>query len=124
MAVTRLLHPNLVYAIHSDTDSENTAQTIEEGPLTLHSIDADNEDNASPSYVKIYDSDSVIVVGTTVPDYVFLIPASTRLVIEIPGGVELQSGAQVATVTAGGTGGTTSPTSSVPLRVTYSSEVE
>ena len=119
MAVTRFLHPNVQTAIHSDTDSENTAAAVEESPVMVHSIDADNASNGAASYVKFYDTLDTVVVGTTVPDHVFMIPASVRLVIESPDGLHFGAVCQVATVTAGGTGGTTSPTSSMILRLTY-----
>lgn len=119
MAVTRFLHPEVDVAIHSDTDTENTAQTIEENPLSIHSLDVDNLANATPVYVKLYNTLETVIVGTTVPDYVFMIPGTTRLVIECPHGIDFSNAAQVATVTAGGTGGTTSPTSAVILRATY-----
>lgn len=123
MAVTRFLHPNLALAIYVDSDTENTAQTVEESELKIKSLDIDNSANGSASYVKFYDTLATVVVGTTVPDYVLMVPASTRLVIDAKG-FNFANGAQVATVTAGGTGGVTSPSSAVILRLTYETEVE
>lgn len=119
MAVTRFLHPNIDVAIHNDTDTENTAVTLEESAVLLHSLDIDNSANGAASYVKLYDTVATVVVGTTVPDYVFMVPASVRVVVESPDGLNLSNGCQIATVTAGGTSGTTSPTSAVLLAVTY-----
>lgn len=124
MAVTRFLHPNVDVAIHHDTDTENTAVTLEESPVLIHSLDIDNSANGSPSYVKLYDSVATIVVGTTVPDYVFMVPASLRMIIESPDGLNFANGCQIATVTAGGTAGSTSPSSAVILAVTYNVETE
>lgn len=119
MAVTRFLHPNVDIAVHHDTDSENTAQVVEESAVLVHSLDIDNAANGAAAYVKLYDTVATVVVGTTVPDYVFMVPASTRMIIESPDGFNFANGCQVATVTAGGTGGTTSPTSPVILAITY-----
>lgn len=124
MTITRFLHPDITYAIHSDTDTENSAVVISEGPCNIHSLDVDNSANGAASFVKFYDTLATVVVGTTVPDYIFMVPASVRVTFEAPLGLVFSAACQVATVTAAGTAGSTSPTSSAILKAVYTPEEE
>jgi hypothetical protein len=119
MAITRLIHPNLAYFVHSDTAIAGTAVTIAERSVTIYYIRVDNSANGAASYLKFYFINTPVTVGTTVPDEVILLPASTIVNRSMPGGLIVPTGLIVACTTAGGTSGSTSPSSSVPLQVTY-----
>lgn len=117
MAVTTSPFSDLISgsALIVDLDMDNTAEVnVRAGTTTLFSFDVDNSANGAASYLKIWDSLSP-TVGTTAPDYIFKIAASTREVIDfdLGEGSAFSSGLSFACVTAGGTGGTTSPTSNV-----------
>lgn len=108
--------------IFTETSIANTAITIVGAAGVIYMIDIDNTGNAAQDeYVKFYNSNGAVTVGTTVPDHVFMIYRGHRRPIAIPEGLNFAIGIQVACVQSGGTGGTTSPTSAVPLRVTYTS---
>lgn len=117
----------LLTAIVVDTVSNATAEVnVRGGSTRVHAVEIDNSANVAASFFKMYDVVSV-VVGTTAPDYVFLVPASTAVRIIFGEGIDddgdltfgelFSNGLTFATVTTGGTGGTTNPGSSVPVRI-------
>lgn len=116
----------LLTAIVIDTSANATAEVnVRGGATTVFAIEVDNTANAAATYLKLYDAVSV-VVGTTAPDYVFLIPALTSKRFILGHGIEddgdflfgdlFSNGLTFAAVTAGGTGGTDNPGSAVPVR--------
>ena len=89
----------------------------------LFMVDIDNTSNPSEdAYVCVYDSSGspTIVVGTTVPDYVFLARGGTRKVysvFEASGqGIPFSGGLSVVAKTTGGAGGTEGLTNDVVIR--------
>lgn len=101
-----------------DSDSDATSEdNINGGPGTIKNVFIDNSANAAISYVKFYDSASAVTVGTTVPDMILPCNASSRYVYSFKNGVFFQNGIGVASVTAAGTAGTTSPTSDVVIYI-------
>lgn len=121
MAVTNTSLPALASTfLFTDTVSANAAIPVKASSATLYAIDVDNTANASASYTKIWNvASGSVVVGTTVPDMIILVPASTRVSIPIPAGIVFGTALSEATVTTAGTAGTTSPSSSVIVRLVY-----
>ena len=119
MAVTTQTISSLSTSLFNDTDNANSAVTVKGSSGTLYYIEIDNTANGAASYSKFYDSAGAITVGTTAPDDIIKVPASGSVKIPFIGGRAFANGLQVATVTAGGTAGTTSPTSDVIVRVAY-----
>lgn len=119
MAVSTLTITSLSTSLFQDTDCANAAVTVKGSSGVLTMIDVDNTANAAATYVKMWNSTGAITVGTTAPDQILYVPASTRLVFVMPAGVTWGTGTQVAAVTAAGTAGTTSPTSDVIVRISY-----
>ena len=119
MAVTTTPLSNPVGAnIVTDTASNATAENdVRSGATTVYLVDVDNTANAAETYTKLYDSASP-TVGTTAPDFIFKVTASTRKVFVLDmSGVAFTTGLSFATVTAAGTAGTSSPSSSVIVRI-------
>lgn len=121
MAVT---NTNLGYVsgakLFQDTDSENTAVTIVAATATLYQLEIDNTANAAQdNFVKLFDTAGAVTVGTTVPEYVFRIRQGVKRSLVFPDGLVFINGIVAATVTAGGTAGTTSPGSAVVLKAVY-----
>lgn len=103
----------------SDTDSDGTAESnINDGPATIFCISIDNNANAAVEYSKFYDAATAITVGTTAPDMILMSNASSRHHWVFTNGLTFSTGLTFATVTAGGTAGTTSPTSDVRVDIT------
>ena len=121
MAVTTLTLTALATSLFKDTGSSNAAIVVKATAGTLYIIHVDNSGNAAAaSYVKLYDSAGAVTIGTTAPDWIFKVAGAYHgEVLVIPGGVVFASGLQVATVTTGGTAGTTGPTSGVTVEVAF-----
>ncbi len=102
----------------ADTSATATSQLAETGAGTLFLIDIDNTNNSTKTYVKMYDA-TAPTIGTTNPDWIFMAPASVRRVYSIPGGLAFSTGLSYAAVTTAGSPGTTSPTSSVAVRLSF-----
>lgn len=102
----------------SDTSVTNSAQQAKSGAGTLVLVDIDNTNNGAITYVKMWDATS-ITVGTTSPDWIFMVPPSIRRVFSIPKGLTFGTGLGYAAVTTGGTAGTTNPSSAVALRLAF-----
>lgn len=124
MATTNvIITPPSGATVFTDSANANAAIAVKGSSATIYMLVMDNTANAAVSYVKLYNLTTAVTVGTTVPDMVFNIPASRSVtynpVSDNGGGTVFGTGLQVATVTAGGTAGTTSPSSSVALRIVY-----
>ena len=84
-------------------------------PGSIYLVYADNSANAFDVFLKFYDTTAAVTLGTTAPDYVFLIDASSRLQFIMPGGTAFTSGISYACVDDGGTSGTSAPGSGIPV---------
>lgn len=118
VTVTPLSNPlgtKLVKDLDSDATGENDVLA---GACTVYIVDIDNTANAAVSYTKLYDA-AAPTIGTTVPDIVLRVPSSKRrsFVIGAPADGQPFTNLSFATVTAGGTAGTTSPTSDVIVQI-------
>lgn len=101
----------------TETAANATADTdIVSGSATIYMIDIDNSAVAATTYVKLYNNANP-TVGTTAPDMVLMVAATTRRVFPFPEGIAFGTAVSFAAVTTGGTSGTTSPTGSVVVRL-------
>lgn len=119
MAVSNLILTALSTNLFKDSANTNAAIVVKGSSGTLYVIHIDNSALAAVAYVKLYDTASAVTVGTTVPDWVFRIPASVQLAITLMGGVAFANGLQVATVTTGGTAGTTAVATPPTVNIAY-----
>lgn len=101
-----------------DTANTSTAVTIKATSATLYELELDNTANAAASYVKFYNTGTV-TVGTTVPDAILMVPASTKITLVFPGGTVFGTALSVATVTTGGTAGATGPVTAITVKAVY-----
>ena len=129
MAVTRTSLPTSISGgrtILYDSDADDTAETdVMGGATKVNVMVIDNTSNAAISYLKLWDAKGP-TVGTTAPDFIFQLPASQVVLLEfeeedstgtISEYVTFATALSWACVTAGGTAGTTSPTSDVKMWV-------
>ncbi len=106
-------------ALFTDTDNAGTAVVVKASSAVLYELELDNTANAcAASYFKAWNTGSV-TVGTTVPDLVVMIPAATKITLVFPSGITFGTAMSFATTTAGGTTGSTGPTSDVVVRAVY-----
>lgn len=121
MAVTQLpaASPSGVVS-YNNTDSNETKSAVKASSGTIYSITIDNSANGAASYVKLYDvASGSVTVGTTAPDWIFKVAASVKRTVVFPEGLAFATALTEASVTAGGTAGTTGPTSDVNLFIVY-----
>jgi len=105
---------------YKNTASNATKSGVKGSSGNLYALIIDNSANVAASFVKLYDAASgSVTVGTTAPDWIFKVPASTKLTIILPETIAFDTGLTEATVTAGGTAGTSNPSSSVVLTLLY-----
>lgn len=98
-----------------ETDDENTTNT---SPV-VHTVMIKNNHGATDAYLKLYNTQNAVTVGTTVPDIILRAHAAaeitTWIVLE---GLPL-TGLSMACVQEAGTAGTTAPAAAVNAWFTY-----
>lgn len=106
--------------LFTETDLESTAVAVQASSTVVYQIEIDNTANAAQdNYVKFYNTAGAVTVGTTVPDMVVEVRQGVKRSIVIPDGLAYETGLAVCCVTAGGTAGTSSPGSSVVVKIVY-----
>lgn len=120
MAVSNAKLPTLW--IVQDTDADNTVEKdVVVGPCRLLHVEATNP-NTAVVYLKLFNKINP-VLGTDAPDEIIECAGSgteggvTDIPIHPPKGLLFSVGLSFACVTAGGTAGTTSPTSNVTVNL-------
>lgn len=104
--------------IITDSDTDETCEgNVFDGAATVFAVYGDNTANAALTYMKFYDLDTPVTVGTTAPSMILMFAASARVFWVFTNGVTFNTGLSFAAVTAAGTGGTTGPTSAVVTAV-------
>ena len=107
-------------ALFVDTDIAGTAVAVKASSAVVYEIEVDNTANGAASYLKLWNTaQGSVTVGTTVPDWVLMIPASVSRTLVMPAGITFGTALTVACTTAGGTTGSTGPTSDVTVRIVY-----
>jgi hypothetical protein len=102
-----------------DTDADATDEIIDSTSGTFYTVYVDNSSNSGDVYVKLWNNSSAanITVGTTNPDWIFPVPASSTKQFCFPDGFAYSAGLVMACVTSPGTEGTTGPTNDVLVRI-------
>ena len=107
-------------SLFQDTANANAAIAVKASSGVLYAAELDNTAVAAASYFKLYNAAAGgVTVGTTVPDWVIMVPASTKITLVLPSGITFGTAISAATVTAGGTSGTTSPTGNFAVKLVY-----
>jgi hypothetical protein len=104
--------------LYTDTDLVGTAVAVKASIAVVYELELDNTANAAASYFKAFNTGTV-VVGTTVPDIVIMVPALTKITLVLPSGVTFGTALTVCATTAGGTAGSTGPTSDFAVKIVY-----
>lgn len=110
--------------IFTDTVIGNAVDAIKASSAKMYYAIVDNTANVAASYVKFWNTASgSVIVGTTSPDLIVYVPAG--VLVSVPfftgaaQGITFATALSAACLTTGGTGGSTSPSSSVILTVSY-----
>jgi hypothetical protein len=113
-----------VEKVYNSTAMGGTIEGIKASSALVYSVIVDNTANGAATYVKLYNvASGSVTVGTTVPDEVIYVPASVVVThvfyTAAAAGKTFGTALSAAAVTAGGTAGTTSPSSSASVTLTY-----
>ena len=125
MAITRINVTTPTNEIlFSDSAMGNAVDAVKASYAVVNYIIIDNTLNNSAVYVKLYNlASGSVTVGTTAPDEIIYVPASSIIthVLYTAAVVGKTFGTAVSAVcvTAGGTAGSTPPTMSVPVTISY-----
>ena len=111
--------------LFNDTSIGNSVDTIKTTSVKLYYATIDNSSNGSAVYLKIFTTTAPasVVVGSTAPDFVIYIPASTVLTVDLltdaaSPGFQFNQASAIC-VTQAGTGGTNSPANNVDVTIAY-----
>lgn len=103
-----------------DTSAANAAVAVKASSAVLYELELDNTANGAASYFKLYNlAAASVVVGTTAPDFIVMVPASVSRTLVIPSGITFGTALSYTGVTAGGTAGSTSPSSALAIKLVY-----
>ena len=101
---------NLGKRILKDTAVTNSVVHNATGAAgSIHSIFVDNNGLAAIVFLKFWDQATTVTLGTTDPVLCFLIPASSREILNFPDGLVFSTGISYACVQTPGTAGTAAP---------------
>ena len=104
-----------------DADCDTTVETVAGSGVTVHAIDIDNTLNTSTHdvWLHMFNTTGSVTVGTTAPDSSLPCRGGERITYSSVDGWAFATGLKVCCKTAGGTAGTTAPTSDVKVRILY-----
>lgn len=111
--------------LFTDSAMGATVDAVKAGSATVFWVQIDNSANSgAATYVKLFNlAAGSVTVGTTVPDEVIYVPAGAKITHMLMTGANpgksFNTALSAIAVTAGGTGGSTAPTSSVPVTICY-----
>jgi hypothetical protein len=102
----------------------NVSSPTNESSALVYSVVVNNTANGASSYVKLFNlAQGSVTLGTTPPDEIVFVPASTTVTHVLSTGAApgktFGTALSAACVTVGGTSGSTSPASSVVVTITY-----
>ena len=110
--------------VYTSSAMGSTVEGIKASSAKVFSIIIDNSLNNAATYVKLWNvASGSVVLGTTAPDDIILVPANA-VVTEVyytgaSQGKTFGTALSAAAVTAGGTAGVTSPSSPTVVTVNY-----
>lgn len=101
-----------------DTQSDETAENdVAGGSAVVFIVDCDNRQNSDPSYTKIWNH-AAPTVGTTAPDCIIRTTGQVRRAVLYGfSGTTFGTAVSFATLTQGGTAGSTGPSNSVTVKI-------
>lgn len=106
-------------SIYVNLTSNATPSEVKTSSIVIYQVDVDNSAGSIDVYTKLYNVSSAPTVGTTAPHAIIKTLAGERETQTFGDGEgeTWATGLFEATVTQGGTGGTTAPTTAVIVRI-------
>jgi hypothetical protein len=95
-----------------------TAIVISAASNVIYEMELDNTANAAATYMRMHNTGTV-TPGTTVPDQILMIPASTSITLVYPGGVTFDTALTITAGTSATLATTTAPSSAFAVKIVY-----
>jgi|ERR1700733_1507606 len=110
--------------LFTDTSIGNAVDAIKASSAKVFWLTVDNSANAAASYLKIFNvAGASVTLGTTAPDFIVYIPGLSIVTLNFgtsaAPGLIFGTALSAACVTTGGTAGTSNPSSSVVVTISY-----
>ena len=103
-----------------DTANGNAAVAVKASDAKIYSLELDNTANGAATYCKIFNvAAGSVVVGTTASDLTILVPASTKITMVFPDGLDFGTALSVASVTGKTEASSTAPVSAFAVKMVY-----
>jgi hypothetical protein len=113
-----------VEILFTDTAMGNAIDAVKASSTVVYSVIVDNSANGAASYVKLFNvASGSVSVGVTAPDEIIYVPGSSIVThvfyTKAASGKTFGTALSAFCVTTGGTAGSTSPSSSVVVTISY-----
>lgn len=95
-----------------------TAVVVSAASCVLHALELDNTANVAATFVRMHNTGTV-TPGTTVPDQILMVPASTKITFIMPGGVTFGTALTITAGISAALATTTAPSSSFAIKIVY-----
>jgi len=106
--------------LFSDTVNAATAVGVTSASTLIYEMELDNTANGAATYMRMYNIGSgSVTVGTTVPDSIIMVPASTKITMVLPDGVTFGTALTLSSGTSATLATTTAPSSSFAVKIVY-----
>jgi hypothetical protein len=105
-------------SLYTNTSVGSTAAAVSAASSVIYELELDNTANAAATYLRMYNTGTV-AVGTTVPDAILMVPASTKITMVLPSGVTFGTALTLSAGTSATLATTTAPSSAFALKIVY-----
>lgn len=105
-------------ALFIDPANGSTAVVVKASSAAVYQIELDNTANGAATYIRLYNT-ATVTVGTTVPDSLIMVPASSSVTMTMPTGWTFGTALTVSSGTSATLATTTAPSASFIVRIVY-----
>ena len=106
--------------LFNDSANGATVVAVKASSGTIYEMELDNSANGAATYFKLFNvAAGSVVLGTTAPDLILLVPASTKITLVFPSGLAMGTAISCASVTDKAVTSTDAPSSSFVVKMVY-----
>lgn len=104
--------------LFTETAAGATAIAVSAASSVLYEMELDNTANSAATFMRMYNTGAV-TPGTTVPDQLIMVPASTKITTVTPSGQTFGTALTITAGTSATLATTTAPVSSFAVKLVY-----
>jgi hypothetical protein len=105
-------------SLYISTSVAGTALVVSAASTVIYEMELDNTANAAATYLRMHNTGTV-TPGTTTPDQMLMIPASTKIALVYPSGVTFGTALTITAGTSATLATVTAPSSAFALKIVY-----